>query len=138
MRLLPRAPHPRPAWYRPRRLARAQEGAHPGIEDCYTCSAGQTATLGNFISGCTTILGAIITYSIEVSPGVEGVILSAGAGVYLYVAMTELGPMVTDLPENGVPLDSIKRLLAFAIGAILLGLILLDHEHCGGKHSGRS
>mmetsp|Transcript_21335 Transcript_21335/g.66563 ORF Transcript_21335/g.66563 Transcript_21335/m.66563 type:complete len:646 (+) Transcript_21335:71-2008(+) len=93
------------------------------------------ATIGNFLSGLSTVVGAIITYSIDVSAGVEGIILTAGGGVYLYVAMTELGPMVTDLVQGSdAAMDSIKRLLAFTIGAVILGLILLDHEHCGGEH----
>jgi zinc transporter ZupT len=92
------------------------------------------ATLGNFLSGLTTVLGAIITYSADVSVGVEGTILAAGGGVYLYVAMTELGPAVTDLRKGEAWAASIQRLLAFAFGAIILALILLDHEHCGGEH----
>merc|ERR1719343_205127 len=72
---------------------------------------------------------AILTYSMDVSQGVEGVILAAGAGVYLYVAMTELGPAVGDLLRSRA-LGSIARILCFAVGATLIGLVLLDHEHC--------
>jgi zinc transporter ZupT len=87
------------------------------------------ATILNFLSGCSTIVGAIITYSMDVSQEVEGAILAAGAGVYLYVAMTELGPAVGDL-LRGRAFGSIARVLAFAVGATLIGLVLLDHEHC--------
>lgn len=89
----------------------------------------------NFLSGCSTVLGAVITYSISVSPGVEGVLLAAGGGVYLYVAMTELGAAVTELGDGANrTMEAVKRLAGFTIGAIILGLILLDHEHCGGKN----
>jgi zinc transporter ZupT len=87
------------------------------------------ATVLNFLSGCSTIVGAIITYSMDVSQGVEGAILASGAGVYLYVAMTELGPAVGDLLKDRA-LGSIARILSFAVGATLIGLVLLDHEHC--------
>lgn len=87
------------------------------------------AAVLNFLSGCSTIVGAIITYDMDVSQGVEGVILAAGAGVYLYVAMTELGPAVGDLLRSRA-LGSVARVLCFAVGATLIGLVLLDHEHC--------
>jgi len=87
------------------------------------------AAVLNFISGCSTIIGAIITYQLDVSQGVEGAILASGAGVYLYVAMTELGPAVGDL-ANSRALGALSRVLCFAVGATLIGLVLLDHEHC--------
>merc|ERR1719343_1878609 len=90
---------------------------------------GPKAPVLNFLSGCSTIVGAIVTYSMDVSQGVEGVILAAGAGVYLYVAMTELGPAVGDLLRSRA-LGAIARILCFAVGATLIGLVLLDHEHC--------
>ncbi|CAK0824216.1 unnamed protein product [Prorocentrum cordatum] len=83
----------------------------------------------NFMSGLSTVIGAIITYSSDVGSGVEGAILAAGAGVYLYVATTELGPAVGDLMGDRA-LGSVARLLSFAVGAALIGLVLLDHEHC--------
>jgi zinc transporter ZupT len=83
----------------------------------------------NFVSGLSTVVGAIITYSIDVSSGVEGALLAAGAGVYLYVAMTDLGPAVGELMGDRA-LGAVARLLSFAVGATLIGLVLLDHEHC--------
>jgi len=83
----------------------------------------------NFMSGLATVVGAIITYSMDISAGVEGALLAAGAGVYLYVAMTELGPVVGDLVGDRAP-GAVARLLSFAVGATLIGLVLLDHEHC--------
>jgi zinc transporter ZupT len=83
----------------------------------------------NFMSGLSTVVGAIITYSIDVSSGVEGALLAAGAGVYLYVAMTDLGPAVGELMGDRA-LGAVARLLSFAVGATLIGLVLLDHEHC--------
>jgi len=92
------------------------------------------AAVFNFLSGLSTVLGAVITYSADVSAGVEGVIMAAGAGVYLFVAVTELGPSVTDLFKGERFAGAFMRLLCFAVGATILGLILLDHEHCGGEY----
>lgn len=88
----------------------------------------------NLLSGLATVLGAIITYSADVSYGVEGVIMAAGGGVYMYVAMTELGASVTELGKGEGYAGAFIRFLCFAVGATLIGLILLDHEHCGGEH----
>ncbi|CAK0872923.1 unnamed protein product [Prorocentrum cordatum] len=75
-----------------------------------------------------TLFGAIITYSSDVSSGVEGATLAAGAEVYLHVAMTQLGPAVGDLMGDGA-FGSVARFLNFAVGATLIGLVL-DQEHC--------
>ncbi|CAE8615842.1 unnamed protein product [Polarella glacialis] len=92
------------------------------------------AALVNFLSGCSTLVGAVIAHGIDVSEEVEGLTLAAGAGIYLYVAATELGPSVAHLPrlQRGSSLcnASLARLLAFALGAICIGLVLLDHKHC--------
>merc|ERR1740127_63268 len=73
------------------------------------------ATGLNFLSGLTTVVGAIIAYEVDVDSGVQGVILAGGAGVYLYVAMTELGPVVAKLAGDGSK-GALARLLAFALG----------------------
>ncbi|CAE8631809.1 unnamed protein product [Polarella glacialis] len=92
------------------------------------------AALVNFLSGCSTLVGAVIAHGMDVSGEVEGMTLAAGAGIYLYVAATELGPSVAHLPrlQRGSSLckASLARLLAFALGAICIGLVLLDHKHC--------
>merc|ERR1711937_604439 len=99
------------------------------------------ALLFNFIRGMSTVIGALIFYEVDVSQMFEGWSLAFGAGVYLYVAMTELGPDVAKIAqESGKPdsdrqellLGSIKRLLGFTIGAVSIGLVLLGHEHCSG------
>jgi UTP--glucose-1-phosphate uridylyltransferase len=91
------------------------------------------ATALNFISGLSTVLGAIITYSSDVGENEEGYILAYGGGIYLYVAVTELGARIMDPPgKEGEKkfMQSGLMLLAFIFGAVCLGLILLDHEHC--------
>ena len=66
-----------------------------------------------------------------------GMLLAYGAGNYIYVACVHLFAEVKDVKEMAM------RLLWFCIGAVAIGLILLDHEHCSvasadgsGGHAG--
>jgi len=97
----------------------------------------QWATVANFLSSLSTVLCAIIACAADIGQNEEGFILAFGAGVYMFVAMTELGGsvvLIKDDPngDTGVPkLASVcKRLLPFAFGCIILGLVLIGHEHC--------
>eukprot|EP00440_Ansanella_granifera_P075400 gb/GFBE01081826.1/.p1 GENE.gb/GFBE01081826.1/~~gb/GFBE01081826.1/.p1 ORF type:complete len:514 (+),score=101.51 gb/GFBE01081826.1/:1-1542(+) len=97
------------------------------------------ATLLNFFSGLATLVGAVVAHSAQVSQESEGIILAIGAGVYIYVAATELGPSVAHLdmkPGVSPLLTSLTRLLGFALGATCIGLVLLDHAHCGAHNHG--
>jgi len=94
------------------------------------------ALLSNFLSGMTTVVTAFIAYGIDIS-SVEGVLLAYVAGVYIFVAITELGPGVSKLvgtttKENVAA--SFKQLFGFIVGCIAIGLVLLGHEHCGDEH----
>jgi len=82
----------------------------------------------NFISGLSVILGAIIALSSEVSDESNGLLLAFGGGVYLHLAATECMPRIYN-HELSRRVRAIS-LLMFVIGAIAIGLILLDHEHC--------
>jgi zinc transporter ZupT len=95
------------------------------------------ATLANFAVSLTTVIGAAITYETEFDSNWEGYILAYGAGVYLFIAMTELGPAVTDIKRQSV-LRSMEIVIAFVLGCVLIGLVLLDHKHCSAPPSGES
>eukprot|EP00930_Biecheleria_cincta_P011405 TRINITY_DN1141_c0_g1_i5.p1 TRINITY_DN1141_c0_g1~~TRINITY_DN1141_c0_g1_i5.p1 ORF type:complete len:488 (-),score=77.30 TRINITY_DN1141_c0_g1_i5:305-1768(-) len=86
------------------------------------------ALVANFISGMGVLLGALIVLAAEVSDSDTGLLLAFGGGVYLHVAATECMPKIynTDLTV----VESFVCLGAFIIGAVLIGLILIDHEHC--------
>jgi len=91
------------------------------------------ATLANFLSGCATLVGALISHGVKVSSHFEGVMLAMGAGVYIYVSTTELGPVVAhlNLKDSKYPVaTSLLQILCFILGAVVLGLVLLDHQHC--------
>ena len=91
------------------------------------------ACLVNFASGTSVMLGAMIYLWTEPGMGTQGILLAFSAGVYTYVACTEAcGEMLKDV---GL-LSARKRfglVLCFAVGAIGIGLILLDHDHCSVK-----
>jgi len=90
------------------------------------------ATLANFVSGCSTIIGAIITYSVDAGQNAEGLLLAYGGGVYLFVAVTELaGHLLHPKSSNGPILKQfVLQFLVFIIGTVLMGLVLIGHEHC--------
>lgn len=103
------------------------------------------ALLSNFFSGMTTVVAALVAYGIDISTNAEGVLLAYGAGVYIFVAITELGPGITKLGDGDQKekvAASLKQLIGFIIGCIAIGLVLLGHEHCGEEghddHSGHN
>jgi len=87
------------------------------------------AAFFNFLSGLSCVVGAIIAYESTVSAQFEGLSLAFGAGVYLFVALTELGPAFLEVKSKN-PLLAVLRLFLFVVGAVCIGLVLLDHEHC--------
>jgi zinc transporter ZupT len=86
------------------------------------------ALAANFISGMGVLLGALIVIAAEVSDSDTGLLLAFGGGVYLHVAATECMPKIYNKDLKVV--EHFACLGAFIIGALLIGLILLDHEHC--------
>jgi UTP--glucose-1-phosphate uridylyltransferase len=87
-----------------------------------------SALLVNFLSGLSVMLGVLVINLSEVSNSAVGLLLAFGGGVYLYIAAVECMAKVLRLrlPAR----INLGCLLAFTVGAILIGLILLDHEHC--------
>ena len=95
------------------------------------------ALLYNVISGLSVMLGGIVIMAADVGSKDTGMLLAYGAGNYIYVACVHLFAEVKDVKEMAM------RLLWFCIGAVAIGLILLDHEHCSvasadgsGGHAG--
>eukprot|EP00929_Paragymnodinium_shiwhaense_P036187 TRINITY_DN19429_c1_g1_i1.p1 TRINITY_DN19429_c1_g1~~TRINITY_DN19429_c1_g1_i1.p1 ORF type:complete len:500 (+),score=72.13 TRINITY_DN19429_c1_g1_i1:43-1500(+) len=98
------------------------------------------ALILNFASGMSVLIGAIAILASDVSDSVVGLFLAFGAGTYLHIAAVECMPKV--LNANLQFRDRLASVGAFFLGAIVIGLILLDHEHCvpadseGGAHHG--
>jgi len=86
------------------------------------------ALLANFLSGLSVILGAVVVLSSEVSDSDIGLLLAFGGGVYINIAATECMPRIysekLSLRIRGC------CFVSFIVGAVLIGLVLLDHEHC--------
>mmetsp|Transcript_49936 Transcript_49936/g.117638 ORF Transcript_49936/g.117638 Transcript_49936/m.117638 type:complete len:169 (+) Transcript_49936:2-508(+) len=92
----------------------------------------------NWLSSLSSVLGAIIV--IPLSQGADldlsmGLLLGIGAGFLLYIAI--------DLIPGIVAINNIRQArwcwLSFSIGAVAMGLMLLNHVHChceAGAHSG--
>lgn len=82
----------------------------------------------NFVSGFSVMLGVIVIFATDVSDATIGVILAMSAGVYFYVALTECAPRV-----NAHLTSTTRRACSFlfwVIGAVPIGLVLLNHVHC--------
>ena len=98
----------------------------------------------NFLSGTSVIIGGLIATGIDPSNGALGIILAYGGGTYVYLAASEVLPwgiaLYSKLDLGGDPSAAAKKLYAqilagFMFGSIVIGLILLGHEHCApGGH----
>jgi zinc transporter ZupT len=82
----------------------------------------------NFLSGLAVTLGGLVVLATDVSNFTLGVILSMSSGVYINVAAKECMPTVDRLAIT-IP-DRLLAFVAFAMGAVPIGLVLLHHQHC--------
>jgi len=82
----------------------------------------------NFISGMSVVLGAIIVLASDLADSSVGMLLAFGAGTYLHIGAVECMPKIYDAKLSAWLRGAC--VLAFIVGTVLIGLILLDHEHC--------
>jgi len=87
----------------------------------------------NFVSGVSVMIGAMWYLWLEPGMGTQGILLAFSAGVYTYVACTEAAGEILHEVGRLSPAKRMGLVACFALGAIGIGLILLDHEHCGVK-----
>jgi len=83
-----------------------------------------TALLYNFLCGVSVMLGGIAVVSADIALYDVGMILAYGAGNYIYIATVHLFEEVKDMKDMAI------RVLWFCLGAVSIGLILLNHTHC--------
>lgn len=96
-----------------------------------------SALVINFVTGLSVILGAVIVLAMDVSSSATGLLLAFGGGIYLQIGCVECMPKMVNPALT--PARKVACLFWFVIGAVLIGLVLLDHEHCiaeGGAHDG--
>ena len=82
----------------------------------------------NFLSGISVMLGVIVIMAMDVSNESIGVLLAISSGVYFNIAFTDCAPRI-----NRHIIDTLRRvisLLFWVLGAVPIGLVLLNHEHC--------
>lgn len=83
----------------------------------------------NFLSGLSVVLGGMIFLAGNPSDEATGVILGMAGGVYLSISACETLPRIENIIRFQI--DRICTLLFFIIGALPVGLVLLNHRHCG-------
>jgi zinc transporter ZupT len=89
-----------------------------------------SALAANFLAGFSVVIGAVIVATVDFSNVVVGCILAVSAGVYMYIAVAECIPKMFGKTRN----QRLSCLLFFALGAIPIGLVLLNHTHCEAGH----
>lgn len=87
-----------------------------------------TALAINFITGLSVILGTVIVLAVDVDSSTTGLLLAFGGGIYLQIGCVECMPKMVNSALN--PMRKFACVSAFIFGAVLIGLVLLDHEHC--------
>jgi zinc transporter ZupT len=86
------------------------------------------ALLLNFIGGLSVLFGAVLILSANVSSNATGCILAIGAGAYIYVAAVESLPRALAAQKDAS--DKLIAVISFLVGAVPIGLVLLNHGHC--------
>jgi zinc transporter ZupT len=107
---------------------------------CLLTGAGNMAVIPalfcNFLSGCSVVLGCAVILSQDVEDFELGMILAFGSGSYIAIGATEGLPRVVASAKSTV--HRVAALLSFALGAVVIGVVLTEHEHCqpggGGEH----
>jgi hypothetical protein len=75
--------------------------------------------------------GALLALSVDQIEGqVTGMILAFGGGVYLQIGGVECMAKINISCSKCSLGFRVMSLAAFAVGAVAIGLVLLDHEHC--------
>lgn len=84
----------------------------------------------NFIGGLSVMMGGLVVLLVNVNSMVAGCILTIGGGVYVHNAAAECFPIAK--ASHDCLVDKLVCLFSFFIGAVPIGLVLLNHFHCGG------
>ena len=90
----------------------------------------------NFASGLGCVLGGVVVCAAgTVRSENVGLLLAVGGGIYMYIACTECAPRFL-AHAGGSPKLSLGAVVAFGLGAVAIGLVMLDHEHCDADADG--
>lgn len=83
----------------------------------------------NFMSGFSVLLGAYFIMLIDVGAEATGAVMAVSAGVYIFICCSEIIPRVRADPGNTDLKSQGLFLIAFALGSIPIGLVLINHSH---------
>lgn len=89
-----------------------------------------TALFLNFLSGMSVMLGGITILAVDLTAQSIGVVLCISAGVYVQIAASECIPRVDGAAKNWR--HRVLSLVMFVVGAVPIGLTLINHQHCEG------
>jgi len=92
----------------------------------------RTAILLNALCGISVFLGAIVILAADLGDEGMAVILALSTGFYLYICSVECIPRIQKAQRNFR--DFGFFFLFFVLGAIPIGLVLLNHGHCEAGH----
>jgi len=86
------------------------------------------ALLLNFLFGLSILLGGLLVFLFEFNQVTIGCVLAIGGGTFIHVAIGELLQNAERNITHGIQM--MYAFVAFLVGAIPIGLILINHEHC--------
>lgn len=87
-----------------------------------------TALILNFIFGLSILLGGLLVLLFDFSDVTVGCLLAMGGGTFLHVAIGELLQNAERNMTRGIQM--LWAFIAFLVGAVPIGLILINHKHC--------
>mmetsp|Transcript_15151 Transcript_15151/g.42121 ORF Transcript_15151/g.42121 Transcript_15151/m.42121 type:complete len:216 (-) Transcript_15151:126-773(-) len=82
----------------------------------------------NFVFGLSIMFGGLLVLAFDFNYVTIGCLLAMGGGTYLHVAISELLGNAQRNMKKGI--EMIYMFIAFLVGALPIGLILLNHHHC--------
>jgi zinc transporter ZupT len=88
-----------------------------------------SALVLNFVSGTSVMMGGFLILAADMTPEATGITLAMSAGVYVYVATSECLPRIQENRENKTFRNRMVFMLFFSLGAVPIGLVLINHSH---------
>jgi zinc transporter ZupT len=82
----------------------------------------------NFLSGLCMVIGGVVALAVNTTSTMIGFILGVAGGVFIYISACECIPRALRCFECKT--DRLLSILFCSLGAIPIGLLMLNHKHC--------